>query len=193
MATPRKIPVVPPWERLPKVVGEGISKIQLNPVSAITRSESKALIQQWVANISMLAVLFIVVIGGIAGIRRTLPVQLDAAVNLKHSVYGVVGSVDATHNTFTLIYRSSDDPKVAAAGSWQWSVILPPGEKTSATDRVLLACSATSDLGRVTSDTSTTSCTNILKPGMSVLVEYYLIFPGTTSMMAKTIIGQIPR
>jgi hypothetical protein len=170
---------------------KSISRIQLNPISAIFQSESKAAIRQMIAGVSLLFVFVVVLLGSNILLQKNQPITVSAIVNLRHSLVGRVEGVDYQGNTFTLSLVSSLDPVINASKIKLWTVKLPPGETFRNVTRSRLGtCFIVPDIRNTLNSATPSACFQVVIPTKEVLVEYVMILEKNTTMVSKTIIGQ---
>jgi hypothetical protein len=180
-----------PWKRPSGDPEDSGPKIQINPTAAVTRSQSRAFVSQIIAGAGMMAVLAIIVLGGVN--RQSQDLSVGASFNHRQSLQGVVVSADYDRDIFILSYESSVDPDIRDTGAPLWKITLPPGESLSGGRTALQICYQVPDIGKSPEKARRTACSEVVKPGAKLLVEYVILNQETASMIAKTIIGQPTR
>ncbi|MFC1647165.1 hypothetical protein ACFL1A_02665 [Patescibacteria group bacterium] len=171
--------------------GRGVPKIQLNPLSAFARNESKLYVQQVLSGLSMLAIFAVVAIGGLGWVQKKQSVTVDANVNYKKSIQGIVTSVDNLNNNFSLQYKFSVDPDISQTNIDQWKIGLPPGEFFGSNRQTVSAtCYTVQDLKSQTNQVTPARCDDVVRVGKEVLVEHVVLKVRSREMIAKTILGE---
>jgi len=173
---------------------ESSSQFQLNPTSVIARntsSEERLRERQIItALVGMMAVVAVIAFGQYFVQTRVQSVSVEAAVNMKRTLRGTVGSVDHGRETFALWYQESLDPRIQYANVMEWMVRLPPGTSFIGSDAVpQKECYVVTDIRKSLSEAQPTPCYAVVRTGQEVLVEYVVLQPEKETMVAKTIIG----
>ena len=106
----------------------GLSGIQLNPISAINRTESKYSVRMMMTAASLLAVLAVILVGNGYLQNKPQTTDINASVTLKQSMRGTVRQVDQSANTFSVNPNFSYDPVISRAAKPLWVVSLRPGQ-----------------------------------------------------------------
>lgn len=171
----------------------------MNPMVAVTRGQERVgrkpkELQLLGMVAGMLAVLGVIVVGQFAYRRGQARVSVEASFQMKRSLVGVIANVDSRTNTFTLVYQSSPDPKIRSSNVLFWSVRTPPGANLQQQkNTAFFACYLTQDVQVSLSQLNPAPCDIVIMPGNTALVEYVVLDPEKEWMIAKTVIGSLPK
>jgi hypothetical protein len=165
-------------------------KIQLNPISAITQSESKNNVRMILAAAALFTVYAVVMLGNSWKIKSEQTSRVSASVDLKSSVRGTIIESDTRKNTFSMTSDYSIDPEIAKSGVEIWHVSLPPGGNFADSAPGLNTCFKVPDLSRPMNNPVPADCFGIIHPGREVTVQYIIIRPEKVSLVARMIFAQ---
>ncbi|OGG09563.1 hypothetical protein A2154_01390 [Candidatus Gottesmanbacteria bacterium RBG_16_43_7] len=181
---------ISPLRNLPDAIRQGISKIQKNPNSSVSESQSRELVRTliFIAGAIMVVVVFA---GSIkyAAVNHTRSVS--ASIDKKHVVMGLVRDVDLVGNSFTLDLSVTYDEAVKNTHITSWRIFLPPGTSLRQTDGSVTACFVVADVTGTLSDKKTVPCAVVVRPGSKLTVEYLILDIGRARMVARAVVGQI--
>lgn len=183
---------IPIWRQTPGSRRDS-SRIQLNPASAFAQSDAKLALKSWAVTGSMLAVLAILLVGGLTSVQQQQKTTVEASLNLKRALIGTVVNVDSENNRFVLSLVSSLDEKIIRSAISEWTIQLPPGESFDESRRrvsIRQSCYRTADIRKSMANASPEPCADVIKLRQEILVEYLILNPQDGSIVAKTIVGQ---
>lgn len=182
---------IPIWRQTPGSRRDS-SRIQLNPASAIAQSDAKLALKTWAVTGSMLAVLALILVGGMTTVRQKQKTSVEASLNLKRSLVGLVTHIESSNNAFTIRLQSSLDPKILQSQREEWTIQLPPGESFEIEKRfgTIPACFITEDIRKSLVNASAADCSEIVQVGQEILIEYLILKPEDQTIIAKTVVGQ---
>lgn len=163
-------------------------QVQMSPISAMMQTQAISTVKRLITGVGMIAIVLAVVAGTVNYLQRGS--SINASFNLKQSVSGIVLAVDQLHNSFSLLYLSSFDTRVAMLGKSKWTVLLPPGTSFADSQTGKSICLLVSDLSGNLSDTVTSTCSHVVVRGKKLLIEYLFLTPDKDQLVAKTIIGE---
>jgi hypothetical protein len=167
-----------------------LSGIQLNPVSAITSTESKYAARMIITAASLFAVLAVILVGNGYLLKKPQTTDINASVNLKKSMRGTVRQVDQSTNTFTVNPNFSYDPVISRAAKPLWDVTLPPGTGFYGAPSGVGTCFALPDLDKPGVNARAVTCREIIRSGSEIIVQYAVIKPANASMIAGSVFGK---
>jgi hypothetical protein len=164
------------------------TNVQMDPTLAMQQSQTRSTIASLFRG-ATIAVLALAVVGGGAWyMLANTAVSTQASIDLQQAVLGTVGTVNTLQNTFTLTNAQSEDPQIASTGITNWVIQLPPGASFTNTQAVLPVCYTISDLNRNLNEATQASCVDYLQPGDTVVIEYLIVKPETSSIITQKII-----
>ncbi len=182
---------IPIWRQTPGSRSDS-GRIQLNPASAMAQSDAKLALKTWAVTGSMLAVLALILVGGLTTVRQKQTTSVEASLNLKRSLVGEVTAINSDSNVFTIHMQSSLDPKILQSQITQWTIKLPPGEAFDTEKRfgTMPACFLTDDIRKSLANAVASNCADTVIIGQEVLIEYLILKPDDRTIIAKTVVGQ---
>jgi hypothetical protein len=163
----------------------------MNPATAVTQTDTLGTVRRLVGTVTTFAIVLAVIGGTIAGTVYFLqggPAS-NASFNLKQSLSGTVITIDAAHNSFTLLYTASPDGRVSSLGNPRWTVLLPPGT-SFARGSGGNVCFMVPDLSGDLSHPAAEPCAGVVMLGKKLLIEYLFLTPEKDQLVAKTVIGE---
>ena len=165
------------------------SSIQMNPSDAIARFRSKSKLSTTVMiSAAVLCIIFVQFIRTQHMFQQS-QTQIFANLNMKHSVHGVVSSLNSDGNTFTINVISTYDTKQSIFLGSQWRIYLPPGDSLNGKFRTYNTCFINKQLNGPFSNLQPTDCKVFLKTGKELIIEWAILRTDTAEIVAKTIIG----
>ncbi len=180
---------IPPWRTTPVRSTDRSKHVEINPSTAIDQSRTRASLRRILTNTGLFAVLIVALVGGMVNIRQKTSSMVDASVDMKKAVRGRIDEVHKDTNEFILLYESSIDPTIARAQVRSWLVSLPPGERLDR-EPGLQTCLTVKDLNTTLTKAKVRPCSQVVKAGKRVIVEYLILRDDSARMVAKTVISE---
>ena len=181
--------IIPPWDGDTDKSDDGVSKIQLNPQTAVIQGNTKANVRRFVTAAGFMAALIIDIFAGFAGRSSRQPLDVRARVDRMRSFTGTIAGITREQNRFTVRVTQSQDPLFTESGTNVWNVLLPPGASLNDPDAPLKACFKVSDVSGNLADAGEVPCAQIILPGAPVLVEYVSVRYEDATVVARVIFG----
>lgn len=141
----------------------------------------------------MAIVLVVVVAGGFLSSQRKQAVDVQASFGMKRSFAGTIAAVEKNTNTFTVSFESSADEKIRNSKNRSWGVQLPPGVSfTRPSVANMNVCFSAPDIQKSLSAAAVGLCEDLIRVGRRALIEYLVLKPANATLIAKTIIVELP-
>lgn len=162
------------------------SRVQMNPRTAVIRSEAKLKMQQLVGLTAVLFILF-----GLWAINylSTQPGSIQATFNFQRSLIGKIISVDTTNNSFMVSYQSSIDQQIINTKIKTWTIQLIPGKSITTSLAKDKACYLIDNLSANLENASPADCAQIVTVGRMVLMDYVFLNQQRDQIVVQSIIG----
>lgn len=162
-------------------------KVQMNPRTAILRSEARVKMQQ-IAGLT--AIIFIFAGMWMLSYISAPPTDIKATFNFRRSFAGTILSVDSVHDSVTVAYQSSTDPTIINTGIKQWTVSLIPGKSVINSKTADRACYLINNLAADLTSAVGSDCNRVITVGRLVLMDYVFLNIQKHQIVVRSIIGK---